>query len=62
MSSVVQESSGFRLGSLLIKVPLALIPPWYSSETVGMRTARPVEAFSTHSWLAWYASAALGDR
>ena len=61
VSSVVQLFSGFRWGSLLMSVPLPLMPPWYSSATVGMRTARPVDTLSTHRSLAWYATAALGE-
>ena len=37
------------------------IEPWYSSDTVGMRTARPTEALSTQSGVTCQASAAFGD-
>ena len=33
----------------------------YNSPTVGMRTARPVEAFSTVSGVHWNDSAAFGE-
>ena len=45
-----------------MSVPLPLMLPWYSSATVGMRTARPVEALSTHRSLACQATAALGEK
>jgi len=40
---------------------LPRIDPWYSSLTVGMRTARPVEALRSQSAVACQAMAALGD-
>ena len=40
VSEPVRDFSGFGVGSLLTTV-FALIEPWYSPATAGMRTARP---------------------
>ena len=60
MSSLVHDFSGFRSGSLLTISP-AISEPWNSSLTVGLRTARPVEARSTQASLACQDSATFGD-
>lgn len=46
---------------MLTSTPAPFTPPWYSSETVGMRTARPSEALTTQLGAACQASAALGE-
>src|SRR6185295_8377850 len=61
LSSVVHERSGRRSGLLLIAWPSVLTPPWYSSDTVGKRIARPVDAFSTLPSPHCQASAAFGE-
>ena len=60
LSSPVHDFSAFRFGSLLSTVP-ALIEPWYSSATVGRRTARPTEALKVHSSPGANDSASFGD-
>src|SRR5688572_765853 len=60
-SSWVQERSGESVGSLLTMASAAM-EPWKSSDTVGMRTARPVDAFSVQSEFKEKASAALGEK
>src|SRR5690349_22084672 len=59
-SSVVQERSGARSGSLLTMSPCE-IEPWYSSDTVGRRTARPRDAFNVVIGVAAHESASFGD-
>jgi hypothetical protein len=44
----------------LISETASMMPPWYSSDTVGMLTSRPSEAFSSQSSLSFKASSALG--
>ena len=50
LSSPVHDRSGLRFGSLLTTLP-ALIAPWYSSATVGIRSARPSDALKVQSSL-----------
>lgn len=61
LSSAFHDVSGRRSGSPFISMPMELTLPWYSSDTVGMRTARPSEAFRTQSSANSWARAALGD-
>ncbi len=59
-SSWVHERSGARFGSLFTMLSAA-IDPWKSSDTVGMRTARPADALSVQLGLIAKARAALGE-